>query len=176
MSVSRVFQTTSMPSTTAATTATGVSALKESLTKFYKDDEYHFNVLRTVTGVYESPISLRLIEWFVTEGLREALPDHSLSTEYVDNLRIYTRKMFDPFRRSDRIELRLHGGSVETTVGQMNFFRWFIQSGLWERMRTQHRYISEVLASHTTHRVTRVKREPVETMSVHLQPAFLSFD
>jgi hypothetical protein len=41
-------------------------------------------------------------------------------------------------------------------------------------MRTQHRYISEVLASHTTQ--GHASSAPVETMSVHLQPAFLSFD
>jgi hypothetical protein len=36
---------------------------------------------------------------------------------YVDNLRIYTR-CFDPFRRSDRIELSFMGGVVETTVSR----------------------------------------------------------
>jgi hypothetical protein len=40
----------SMPSTTAATTATGISALGESLSAFYNDDAYNFNVLCTVTS------------------------------------------------------------------------------------------------------------------------------
>jgi hypothetical protein len=165
-----------MPSTTAATTATGIAALKESLTIFYREEEYNFHVLCMVTGMFESPISLRLIEWYVTDGLREALPDHKMSTEYVDNLRIYTRKMFDPFRRSDRIELCLHGVNMETTVGQMNFFRWFIKSGLWERMRVQHRHIGEAMSIHTAQRTKRVKREPEEARSPNQHPLVLSFD
>lgn len=166
-----------MPSTTAATTATGISALKETLTAFYRDEEYNYSVLCTVTGMYESPISLRLIEWYVTDGLREVLPDHTLSTEYVDNLRIYTRKMFDPFRRSDRIELCLHGTRIETTVGQMNFFRWFIKSGLWERMRGQHQRIGDVMSRSNAQRTKREKKHPeVQVAATYRQQSVLTFD
>jgi hypothetical protein len=118
-----------MPSTTAATTKLGAAALCTSLLRFYKSPS-NFEVLREVNSG-ESAVSLRLIEWFVTDAVRNSLKDQSVSSQYSDNLRAYTRRMFDPFRRNARVHVTSGGDSVETTLGQMNFFRWFIESGIW---------------------------------------------
>lgn len=51
---------------------------------------------------------------------------------YKEQLRHYSKKMFDPFCRRDRIALNLFDDAqrawvrVVTTVGQLNFFRWCI--------------------------------------------------
>jgi hypothetical protein len=140
---------------------------EESLTKFYKDDEYHFNVCEPSLGCRPSPCAS---SGGSSRRLREALPDHSLSTVR-GHLRIYTQDVRPSAATAS--ELRLHGGSVETTVGQMNFFRWFARAVCGAHADAQ---VHQRGARVSHHAGSRVSSAPVETMSVHLQPAFLSFD
>jgi hypothetical protein len=37
----------------------------------------------------------------VCDGVRYVVPNKTVVSEYADNLNIYTRKMFDPFRREN---------------------------------------------------------------------------
>jgi hypothetical protein len=47
---------------------------------------------------------------------------------YKRELKAYSKKLFDPFCRRDRIMFEaLNQPSIMTTVGQLNFFRWFIE-------------------------------------------------
>lgn len=96
------------------------------LALFYARSE-HFSVLREMNS--STPrISLRALAWLVLNGI----DDMCMREEYEVQLRSHTRRRFDPFRRCERLELRLKGESVTTTVGQMNFFKWLIESGLWQ--------------------------------------------
>ncbi len=50
---------------------------------------------------------------------------------YRSQLKAYSKQMFDPFRRRDRMNLYYEPEKyIETTLGQMNFFRWVIQNGI----------------------------------------------
>jgi hypothetical protein len=51
---------------------------------------------------------------------------------YRSQLKAFSKQQFDPFRRRERIifELPNQQHSIETTVGQLNFFRWAIESGV----------------------------------------------
>jgi hypothetical protein len=138
-----------MPSTAAAaTTKLGTAALRSSLTRYYGDRE-HFQVLRHINAP-DSAISLRLVEWYVTEAARTSPKyddeERSMTSEYNDNLRVYTRRMFDPFRRNARILLCCDNDVVETTLGQMNFFRWFIERGAWSRLLASRDAVVETFA------------------------------
>jgi hypothetical protein len=47
---------------------------------------------------------------------------------YKRELKAYSKKLFDPFCRRDRIMFEaLNNTPIMTTVGQLNFFRWFIE-------------------------------------------------
>ena len=99
-------------------------------------------VLPYITG--DSEVSLRLIDWFVTNFskkhnvvLSHELADGSGTSvhfnvylNYRAQLKAYSKQQFDPFRRRDRIEFFYDEGSpsVETTIGQLNFFRWMLQN------------------------------------------------
>lgn len=55
----------------------------------------------------------------------------SVYLSYRDELRTYSKQQFDPFRRNEHIVFRYgSGGEIETTVGQLNFFRWAIENGI----------------------------------------------
>jgi hypothetical protein len=96
------------------------------LADFYQKAE-NFAVLRDING--SSPlVSLRALAWFVSNGVEDA----QMREDYERNLRAFTRRKFDPFRRCDRLVLAVGSDSVVTTVGQMNFFKWMIERGLWK--------------------------------------------
>jgi hypothetical protein len=92
-----------------------------------------------------SPISLRLIDYFVTNYAKKMntsfLQDgkHFLVYfNYKRELHAYSKRLFDPFCRRDRIMFQIRG--VEpfvTTVGQLNFFRWFIEKNIYEYVAAQ---------------------------------------
>jgi hypothetical protein len=51
---------------------------------------------------------------------------------YKRELKAYSKRLFDPFCRRERISFQIRGQKPidETTVGQLNFFRWAIEKGV----------------------------------------------
>jgi hypothetical protein len=53
---------------------------------------------------------------------------------YVDyklKLKAYSKKRFDPFCRWDRITIPYKNGTfIQTTIGQLNFFKWAIENDI----------------------------------------------
>ncbi len=83
----------------------------------------------------ESPMSLRLIDYFVTNYSKKNNTSYTFNErqflvyfQYKRELNAYSKRLFDPFCRRERIlfQARGHEGFV-TTVGQLNFFRWAIE-------------------------------------------------
>jgi len=115
--------------------------LMQSLSKFFSDAENMQQFLEILNT--KSRISLRVIDWFITNFSRDhdvayVSSSKDLSAEvspfivhdsYKSQLKAYSKKQFDPFCRRARINF-YYGPSkkVVTTVGQMNFFRWFIEN------------------------------------------------
>jgi hypothetical protein len=97
-------------------------------------------MLRIITG--ESKISLRIVDWFATNyakkyytiyGIKENnLNDAKRFKVYDDyklKLKAYSKRRFDPFCRWDRISIPYtKGNSIETTIGQLNFFKWALEN------------------------------------------------
>jgi hypothetical protein len=82
-----------------------------------------------------SATSLRLIDWFVTNySKRHNVAYIQDGTEflvyanYKSQLKAYSKKLFDPFCRRERILFEVPGFEpFITTVGKLNFFRWAIE-------------------------------------------------
>ena len=140
-----------------------------SLSRFFADDHNMTSVLPYITG--NSAVSLRLIDWFVTNYSKKhnvfitrrdtAMGETSVVNiyqSYRSQLKAYSKQQFDPFRRRDRILFcystsQSKEGSVETTIGQLNFFRWMLQNGILNYV-TMHAMTIEadmVTWQHTTH-------------------------
>jgi hypothetical protein len=86
-----------------------------------------------------SIISLRLIDWFVTNyakrhniGYVFGGQEFMVYMSYKSQLKAYSKKLFDPFCRRERISFQIRGQAPieETTVGQLNFFRWSLEKGV----------------------------------------------
>jgi hypothetical protein len=117
--------------------ATQNSLLMHNLTEFYKD-EYALTTMRDLaTGDAKS--SLRLVDWFATNYAKKyytVIPkeDGTRFKVYYDyklKLKAYSKRRFDPFCRWDRIKMAYKNGTyIETTIGQLNFFKWAIENGV----------------------------------------------
>jgi hypothetical protein len=113
------------------------SLLLERLMAFYRQDGNLEKMLRIISG--ESAISLRIVDWFATNYAKQRFtvinhPDRGRLKVYADyklKLRAYSKKRFDPFCRWERIEIPYtEGKAIQTTIGQLNFFKWALETGV----------------------------------------------
>lgn len=118
--------------------------LMVSLTKFFTVDNNINLMLPIVTG--KSKISLRVIDWFVTNYSKKNNINYYIQTKkngelvnkqfivylnYKSQLKAYSKKQFDPFCRRERISFYYDSKKeIVTTVGQLNFFRWAIENNI----------------------------------------------
>jgi len=122
--------------------------LLHNLLTFYETDingQYNPNnnldkMLRIING--ESKISLRIVDWFATNYAKKYYVIYLIKQnndtnferfkvydDYKLKLKGYSKKRFDPFCRWDRISIPYTNGSfIETTIGQLNFFKWAIET------------------------------------------------
>jgi hypothetical protein len=107
-----------------------------SLQRFYANRDDKDEILELLEGT--SQISLRLIDWFVTNYAKQHNISYILNgqeflvyTNYKSQLKAYSKKLFDPFCRRERIMFQIPGYPLfQTTVGKLNFFRWAIEKGV----------------------------------------------
>ena len=89
-------------------------------------------MLSIINGM--APISLRIVDWFTTNYAKKYYTVYDIPSRgkrfkvYVDyklKLRSYNKRRFDPFCRWERINIPYKDGtSIQTTIGQLNFFKW----------------------------------------------------
>ena len=114
------------------------SLLLDKLINFYNKNSNIDRILPIING--ESKISLRLIDWFVTNYSKKYFTMIKTGDKrfkvYIDyklKLKAYSKKRFDPFCRWDRITIPYKKNSLmETTIGQLNFFKWIINNNIIE--------------------------------------------
>jgi hypothetical protein len=108
-----------------------------NLMKFYEENNNLEKMLKIING--ESPISLRIIDWFATNYAKKFFTVYEVGANrrfkvYVDyklKLKAYSKRRFDPFCRWDRITIPYSNGTfIQTTIGQLNFFKWALENGV----------------------------------------------
>ena len=119
------------------------------LIEFYKNKVELFSDIIN----QKTPLSLRLLDWLVTNYSKKYNITYPLKynsetiyfniyVAYKNQLKAYSKKFFDPFCRQKRLVIDSHTlkwrtytseeditkKDIVTTVGQLNFFRWFIEN------------------------------------------------
>lgn len=169
--------------------------LLSSLSKYFGEHKREGLLLKQlVEGTY--PVSLRVIDWFVTHYSKwknvmywideskhrmiEGLPSQftpeirkfHLYYEYRAQLKSYTKLYFDPFRRHDRISFVLQTSPhivIETTLGQLNFFRWAIQNHILDYVQTHINEIEEAMTLYQSQRKKRNEQNEEEVTNTNLK-------
>ena len=120
--------------------------LFESIQNFYnneKNSQYLYDILEKRKG-----ISLRNLEWFITDYSKKKNLAYtnkdgktfSVHCSYKSSLDGYSKKIFDPFCRTQKFEYEIpnsKGIKIQTTVAQLNFIKWCIQNNIIEYITSQ---------------------------------------
>mgnify|MGYP007047469034 CR=1 FL=1 len=131
--------------------------LLSSLNKFYSKKENYDDLDKIING--KDDISLRLIDWFVTNYSKKHnviyllnkmertivcdkidtnegnISQINVFQEYKSQLKAFSKKKFDPFCRRERIEFNCDEKILNTTMGQLNFFRWAIMTRILDYIK-----------------------------------------
>ena len=115
--------------------------LMKNLMDFYNKSDNLNKMMNIING--ESKISLRIVDWFVTNFAKKYYTVYELPSkenditrfkvynDYKLKLKAYSKRRFDPFCRWERITVPYDNEKyMETTIGQLNFFKWAIENNI----------------------------------------------
>lgn len=139
-----------------------------SLQRFYSSHPEIEKVLTYLTG--DAPLSLRIIDWFVTKYSRKSFVRYPLNGQdflvylsYKGQLKAYSKQYFDPNCRRERIMFKIPGQEqFMTTIGKLNFFRWALESKILDYIEAHEEEIRtgyNTYLKETTQTQKRVKNE-----------------
>jgi hypothetical protein len=140
--------------------------LLTKLKTYYANDNYTQldRILKILNG--ESTISLRILDWFVTNYAKQKYVVYTLASgnrfkvynDYKLKLKAYSKKRFDPFCRWDKIAIPYRNNkSIQTTIGQLNFFKWVLENNIIDYIEKDYLVIEDDM--NTRNSTSKYKQE-----------------
>tara|TARA_Y100000389_G_scaffold44236_1_gene38933 strand:+ start:1926 stop:2603 length:678 start_codon:yes stop_codon:yes gene_type:complete len=147
----------------------------------------------------DKKISLRLIDWFVTNYCKKykisiqikknkKVNFISIYDSYKSNLKAFSKKAFDPFRRKEKIFLNYDlkekknnkdfkivftnnnirkYNFIDTTIGQLNFFKWIIDNDIYTYIRDNKKSIeNDMINSQKENNIKKLDKKNLITKVV----------
>jgi len=158
--------------------------LFENLMMFFKENGNLQKMSSIING--NSRLSLRIIDWFVTNYAKKndiiyrnpySQSKYNRSfrvyNEYKLKLKAYGKIKFDPFCRWSRITIPYDNEHyMETTIGQLNFFKWSIENNILEYIEENYDKIEADM--NTRNSTSRRKKQSLteEDMSIYSSLTF----
>lgn len=112
--------------------------LLHSVEEFYSQGT-HAECLKDILEK-RNGISLRNLEWFITNYSKKTNLSYTTTNgkrftvhcAYKSSLDGYSKKLFDPFCRTEKIEFQIPNTetTIHTTVAQLNFIKWCIKNNV----------------------------------------------
>jgi hypothetical protein len=155
--------------------------LLTNLLEFYKKDDNMERLMQIING--ESKVSLRIIDWFVTNFAKKNFTVYSIPAKnrcstvingeenmerfkvfnhYKLELKAYSKVRFDPFSRRERIMVPYTNDTcLQTTIGQLNFFKWAIENQVLEYIEKNYDEIEADMNSRNS--ISKKNGEELET-------------
>jgi len=162
--------------------------LYNNLIDFYSKNPQNLKkMLGIING--ESKISLRIVDWFATNYSKKYYTLYNIVNDnnnelkrfkvYIDyklKLKAYSKKRFDPFCRWERISIPFEEDKcIQTTLGQLNFFKWAIENQVIDYIERHHKEIEDDMNSRNSssrkkelqsdNKQTRKKREELSILA-----------
>jgi len=151
--------------------------LLSSLMEFYRDHENLNKMIRIING--DSEISLRIVDWFVTNYAKKyytvyeqtngsgdtlTVTRFKVYNEYKLKLKAYSKRRFDPFCRWERVSIPYNKEQfMETTIGQLNFFKWALENNIVDYIKSNYDAIENDMNKRNS---TTKRRTPVDDESI----------
>jgi len=155
--------------------------LLTNLLEFYKKNDHMDRLMQIING--ESKVSLRIIDWFVTNFAKKNFTVYSIPAKnrcstvingeenmerfkvfhhYKLELKAYSKVRFDPFSRRERIMVPYTNDTcLQTTIGQLNFFKWAIENQVLEYIEKNYDEIEVDMNSRNS--ISKKNGEELET-------------
>tara|TARA_B100001559_G_scaffold121257_1_gene101994 strand:+ start:283 stop:795 length:513 start_codon:yes stop_codon:yes gene_type:complete len=135
-------------------------------------------------------ISLRIIDWFVTNYCKKYnifwVENNQRFVVYLNyklQLKAYSKKFFDPFCRRERMFFHYKEDEyLETTVGQLNFFKWIIEHNIINYIKNNYEDIecdmqnTIKLDSNKTLKRRELSKSATKTIRVNESKTILNFE
>ena len=121
--------------------------LLSTLLEFYQKPEHLETLKQIVNREYmvneHKKLSIRMVNWFVTNYAKQYFTVYDVPgntegeqgrrffvwTNYKSTEDSYSKQMFDPYCRKERILIPYNEEQrIETTIGQLHFFKWAIMN------------------------------------------------
>lgn len=120
----------------------------KKLCEYYLDQK-HLDIINNILQK-DSKLTLRVLEWFITIYSREKENNtQHIYNNFKLNLKSYSKKLFDPFCRGNRIVLAIGPDNyLETTVGQLNFFRFVIDYKILDEYEKHKEFVDKAMVLH----------------------------
>ena len=144
--------------------------LLRNLMKFYENHDNINMMMGIING--ESKISLRIVDWFVTNFAKKFYTVYHLGNsgerfkvynDYKLQLKSYSKKNFDPFCRWDRIKIPYDDTNfMETTIGQLNFFKWAIENKIIDYIQVKENFDAIEQDMNTRNSTSKRKKTAIE--------------
>jgi hypothetical protein len=120
-----------------------------------------------------SKVSLRLLDWFVTRYANKNKIAYDLAPgerfnvhiSYKAQLKSYKKRYFDPFRRRKKFIYKQGDQSLETTIGQLNFFRWAFSNNIIKYVEDHYNSVLKAMIKSNKDDKIRKIEEDSETSS-----------
>ena len=154
-----------------------ISLLMKPLTEFYKEQKYIDEIKSIVNQ--ESIVSLRILDWFITNYSKkiktvisksEGKDNIDVYTNYKLMLKAFSKKVFDPFCRKNKMVFYYNDTEfIETSCGQLCFFKWCFENGIIEyvkkNLNTIENDMKNSLKSKKENPEQQKKRQPLSVLS-----------
>jgi hypothetical protein len=153
--------------------------LFDSLQRCFDENEDRAAILQKLLNKDAEALSLRTVDWLVTNYSKKFNVTYVLKheeermfnvyLEYKAQLKSFSKRRFDVFKRHRKFEFCLPNGTrVETNVAQLNFFRWAITHGVVDYCMQNLEAIEKDMNESTKHRAkTSRKRQQLSRAAVH---------
>jgi hypothetical protein len=153
----------------------------KSFIHFYETNENSNIFIYLISN--NSPISIRLIDHFVTKYSKNFKTNYKLKennieqtfnvyTSYKQQLKGYQKKYFDPFSRGERIPFFINDICIITTISQLNFFKWFINKKIYDYVLENRIHIDNDMnqKSRIQNKVTKITKNKPKLITHTIQP------
>ena len=146
-----------------------------SLQRFYSQRQDISEIVDLLKGTSE--VSLRLIDWFVTNYSKTHNTSYILNGQefavymnYKNQLKAYSKKLFDPFCRRERILFQVpEHEAFLTTVGKLNFFRWALEKGILDHIKLHQQDIEKEMNGVMKEQAQAKQQEQAQAQAKHTQ-------
>jgi ribosomal protein L9 len=125
---------------------------------------------------------LRNIEWFVSNFSKKNNIRYKVNNKMFnvydsyknEQLKSYSKKHFDLYRRTNKFLIKITDKrSLETTVAQLNFFKWVMENDILDYVEKHHLDIKKEMVSKNHKKVKHIKGN---TISISRNKIIIRFE